>query len=88
MRIPEIAERLRDLAAERGLPELTGLADELRRRPSGDRAPRRSQRMTDALAEQLRACWEANPHLSQAEIGRIHNVNPGRVSEAVRGKRT
>jgi hypothetical protein len=29
----------------------------------------------------------AEPDLSQAEIGRRFNINPGRVSEALRGKR-
>jgi hypothetical protein len=29
----------------------------------------------------------AEPQLSQAEIGRRLNLNPGRVSEALRGKR-
>lgn len=87
MRIPEIAERLRDLAAERGIPELTGLADELRRRPAGRRAPAKSQPMSDELAAQIRAFRTANPRLSQVEISRRFNVNQGRVSEALKGKR-
>lgn len=88
MRIPEIADRLRDLAAERGLPELVGLADELRRRPAGRRAPARSRPMTDELAAEIRAFREAHPRLSQVEISRRFNLNQGRVSEALKGKRT
>jgi hypothetical protein len=43
--------------------------------------------MTDALKAQIREMKTAEPHLSQAEIGRRLSLNPGRVSEALRGKR-
>jgi hypothetical protein len=43
--------------------------------------------MTDALKAQIRAMKVAEPGVSQAEIGRRLNLNPGRVSEALRGKR-
>lgn len=87
MRIPEIADRLRDLAAERGLPELAGLADELRRRPS-QRAPARSTPMSDELAADIRWYAARYPGLSQAEIAKKCGCNQGRVSEVLKGKRS
>jgi hypothetical protein len=88
MRLPEVAIRLRELAAELNCDELNDLADEIGRRPSGQRAANSSAAMTDSLKEQIRAMKAAEPHPSQAEIGRRLNVNPGRVSETLRGKRT
>jgi hypothetical protein len=43
--------------------------------------------MTNELNAGIRATKSAEPHLSQAEIGRRLYINPGRVSEALRGKR-
>jgi len=43
--------------------------------------------MTDKLRAKIRAIKEAEPDLPQAEIARRFDVNPGRVSEALRGKR-
>jgi hypothetical protein len=88
MRLPEVAERLRELARELGCDELDDLADEIARRPSGQRAPVTSASMTGALRDEIRAMKAADPNLSHAEIGRRLNVNPGRVSETLRGKRS
>lgn len=44
--------------------------------------------MTEELREQIRAIKARNPTLSHAEIGRQLNINPGRVSETLRGKRS
>jgi hypothetical protein len=88
MKLPEVADRLRELARDLGCDELNALADEIARRPSGERAPTTSAPMTDALRDEIRAMKAADPDLSQAEIGRRLNVNPGRVSETLRGKRT
>ena len=86
MRIPEIADRLREVAAEKGLPELAGLADELRRRPA-QRAPARSRPMSDELAADIR-WWAAKyPELSQADIAKALGCNQGRISEVLKGKR-
>lgn len=88
MRLPEVAARLRELAAELDCDELDDLANEIGRRPSAQRAPKSSAPMTDELREEILAMKEANPRLSHAEIGRQLNVNPGRVSETLRGKRS
>ena len=88
MRLPEVATRLRELAIVLDCDELNELADEIGRRSPGQRAPTTSSRMTEALRIQIRAMKAAEPDLSQAEIGRRLNLNPGRVSETLRGKRT
>jgi hypothetical protein len=87
MRLPEVAARLRELATDLGCGELSDLADEIGRRSARQRAPITSASMTDALKAQIRALKAAEPDLSQAEIGRRLNLNPRRVSEALRGKR-
>jgi hypothetical protein len=87
MRLPDLATRLRELATELNCDELSDLAAEIGRRPPQRRAPNTSVPMTDALRVQIRAMKAAEPDLSQAEIGRRLNLNPGRVSEALRGKR-
>lgn len=87
MRLPEVAARLRELATDLGCGELSDLADEIGRRSPRQRAPTTSAPMTDTLKAQIRAMKAAEPDLSQAEIGRRLNLNPGRVSEALRGKR-
>lgn len=88
MRLPEVASRLRELAEELDRGELNELADEIARRPSGHRAPRSSAPMTDELRDQIRAMKASDPDMSHAEIGRRLNINPGRVSETLRGKRS
>lgn len=88
MRLPEVANRSRELAVELNCQELNGLADEISRRPSGQRASPRSQPMTDSLREEIRAMKEVEPDLPHTEIAKRLNINPGRVSETLRGKRT
>jgi hypothetical protein len=94
MKIPEVANRIREIAkqiqgvcpAEAG--ELLELVDELRRRPSAaPRAPATSTPMTEELAQDIRDFAEDNPGLSHQEIAVEFNVNHGRVSEAISGKR-
>lgn len=87
MRLPEIANRLRELAREHDLPELAELADEMKRRKPGSRAAPKSVPMTPLLAQRIRAYKNAHPDMSHVEIGTHFNVNPGRVSEAVKGFR-
>ena len=88
MRLPEVAQRLRELAIELRCDELEELANEIGRRSSGQRAAATSVPMTDSLRDRIRAMKAAEPGLSQAEIGKRLNINPGRVSETLRGKRT
>jgi hypothetical protein len=94
MKVPDVAKRMREIAeliqgehpGESG--ELLELAGELKRRFSGPRAPAASTPITPELYEEIREYAEANPGMSQQEIAVIFNVNHGRVSEAIKGKRT
>lgn len=87
MRVVAVQSRLRELAVTRDIPELAELADQLSRRSVERRAPNASTKMTAELRGRIRAYALATPAASQAEIGRKFNVNPGRVSEALRGVR-
>jgi hypothetical protein len=94
MKIPEVAKRMREIAeliqgahpGESG--ELFELADELKRRFSGPRAPASSTMMTPELSDEIKEYAEANPSMSHQDIAVVFNVNHGRVSEAIKGKRT
>ena len=86
--IPYVRDRLRELAHELAAPELETLARDLERRPPVRRAPASSEPMTPELADAIRADVAANPDATMAEIGARHNVNQGRVSEVLAGKRT
>ena len=73
MRIPEIADRLREKAAAYLDSELAALAEELRRRPAGHRAPARSRPMSEELAHQIRAAralvrWSARELAERAGV--------------------
>lgn len=87
MRIPEISDRLRELAVLHEIPELASLADHLRRRPPVKRAPISSEKMTPTLRAKIRAYARDNPTETNARIGELFKVNHGRVSEALAGFR-
>jgi hypothetical protein len=94
MKIPEVANRIREISTkvQSKFPaeaiELTQLADELRRRsPTLPRAPATSTPMTPELADEIREFAEANPGTSHQDIAVVFNVNHGRVSEIISGKR-
>lgn len=93
MKIPEVAARMREIAEEiqDGRPEtareLRELADELRRRSSVIRSSVTSAPISPKLIADIREFSELNPSLSYQTIAKRFNVNPGRVSEALRGKR-
>jgi hypothetical protein len=94
MKIPEVANRIREISLEiaEAFPshanELVLLADELRRRsPSLPRAAATSTPMTPELADEIREFAEANPGTSHQDIAVVFNVNHGRVSEVISGKR-
>lgn len=87
MRLPDVAKRLRELSAEHGIAELDYLADQIARRPS-TRSPSTSARMSAGLVGAIRSYAELNPKASQAAIAAALNVNQGRVSEVLHGKRS
>lgn len=88
MRIPEVQDRLRAIAKEHADSRIAALADELDRRRGGRRAAATSTPMSPALRLEIRRYAEAHPDASQSDISRVFNVNPGRVSETLRGFRT
>lgn len=87
MKIPEIADRLRALSVELSCSELAGLADELRRRAPVRRAPASAATMTPQLRADIRRYASDHPTETFADIGRVFNVNAGRVSETMAGYR-
>ncbi len=87
MRIPEVAKELRELAVEHDLPRLAELADELKRRKRAPRTLPKSTPMTPELADDIREYRAENPDASQREIAEHFDINPGRVSEVLIGKR-
>lgn len=88
MKIPEIRDRLKEFSNIHGIGELSILAEELTRRSAPKRARTTSARMNAKLAEAIRAYAAAHTSLPQARIAEVFNVNPGGVSEALRGKRS
>lgn len=93
MRTPEIQMALVATADDSRMPpdladRVKTLARALSRRKPIGRAERKSTPMTTALAQAIRHYRAAFPDASQTEIARVFEVNPGRVSEAIRGKRT
>lgn len=85
--IPEIRERLYELAGELGCAELRDLADETKRRPPVKRAPCAARGITPALARRVRAYVAAHPRKPNREIGAHFGIDGGRVSEILAGKR-
>jgi hypothetical protein len=81
--LPQIAERLRELSGIHAIPELSELADKMRRKPPVRRAPPASTPMTPELAAEIRVFAERHPQATFTRIGRTFNVNIGRVSEVL-----
>lgn len=99
MRLPEIQEALHQCADDILFPllpvdmqdmgrRLHLLADSISRRSSIKHAPKASRRMTPELAEAIRKDKSENPSLTYQKLAERHGVNTGRISEALRGKRT
>lgn len=87
MRIPEIRDRMHELADQHGIPELHELAEQTRRRPPIRRAPPRWPRLSEGRKQQVREAFAANPRLGVRELANRFNTSIGRISEAVRGFR-
>ena len=85
--IPEIRERLLELARKHGLPELAELAEETRRRYHGRHAPTRAIKITPALRERVRDYAQRHPKMHMRLIGQHFGIDQGRVSEILFGKR-
>lgn len=85
--IPEVRVRLHELADQHGLPELHELAEATRRRPAVRRAAPQSRPMTPELQAEIRSYAAKHPRATLARIADALEVNPGRVSEALNGKR-
>lgn len=81
--IPQIRDRLRELAEEHGIDELDDLADEMYRNPAVKRAKVKSPPLTPELAEEIREYVKGHPDLHQQEVANHFGVNHGRVSEAL-----
>jgi len=56
-------------------------------RRSYTRTPVKNRRITADVRASVRAMAAANPDASHQEIAEAHNINPGRVSEILHGKR-
>lgn len=88
MKIPEVRAELRLLAIQLQAPRLNELADELIRRPYVRKARVKSAKVTEGMEASIRAFADRQRHLSFVEIAQYYNINPGRVSEVLAGKRT
>lgn len=101
MKIPEVRERLRALAAEmdglsdaikadreRWAIEIRFLVDQLYRRPMANTKNRRvSVPMCHEMVMAIREMRKSYPDMTQTEIAHRLNISAGRVSEVLRGKR-
>jgi hypothetical protein len=84
--VPQVRKRLAELAVKHQIPELAVLSAGLYRRKPAAIAPSSSRSMTPELAAQILAYADQHPLMTQAEIGRHFDVNPGRVSEVLAGE--
>lgn len=87
MRIPDIQSELRTLSTRHGMPRLAELADLMKRRSPRVVAPQSSVKMPPEIKKGIKAYRATNPNATQLEIGNHFGVNPGRVSETLRGKK-
>lgn len=81
MTIPELREMLKGV-----IRDLRHIERELHRRPILARAKATSTQITPELAKKIVRAYRGGA-VSQWEIARRFNVNQGRVSEVLRGKR-
>lgn len=81
--IPQVRDRLRELADEHGIEELHDLADQMYRKSAKKRAPIRSPKLTPQMAADIRQYAADHPDAHQQDIAEHFGVNHGRVSEAL-----
>jgi hypothetical protein len=93
--IPQIREEVQQLTSESTAltrrqiqinARINALMQETYRR-SYSRAPVTSKRITNAVRLSVWAMAKDNPDASHQEIAEAHNINIGRVSEILHGKR-
>lgn len=82
-----IRERLHQLSSEFGLPELASLAEETKREYHGRRSPDPHAVITPSLCRAVREYAQENSSAPYREIADRFDVNIGRVSEILFGKR-
>jgi len=87
MTMEQVRARLYALAEEHGIPELHLLAEQTRRRYNGRTTPKVSDTVTPETEAAIRAYHAAYPDKALHQVARVFQVNQGRVSEALRGKR-
>lgn len=61
-------------------------AEDMWRKSPVSVAPKKIRKMTAGTAEAIRAEHRNNPNLSQLDLARLFDTNPGRVSEALNMK--
>ena len=88
MRVPAVRKRLIEKAAETGDEELLTLAYALFRRKPVRKAAPQSRPTTPEVRAEIRRYAAQHPRATLARIGSVFDLNPGRVSEALSGKRT
>lgn len=84
-----VAKGLRDMTMGRAgaAAMLDKLAEETRRRAPVRRAPTKTKRITPELAAAVRQYAYDHPKASFQDIGFLFEINSGRVSEIMAGKR-
>ena len=91
MQMNEVADLLFALSKKQVDPKDTELLKKIAARVSRRKPVRKAQsvarRCTPELRGEIRTFAKRNPNMTYAEIARRFDVNPGRVSEAMAGKR-
>ena len=103
MRIPEVRDQLAVMAddlmkmawnlaldadeLQGKAQQLRGYIAELKRRGGATKAAPTSAKLTATLKREIIAYAKAHPRMGQKRIAETFNVNIGRVSETLRGKR-
>ncbi len=93
--IPQIREKVQQLTAESNMlarlqiglnAQIEALMQETYRR-TYSRAPVKSKRITADVRASVRHMAANNPDMTHQDIAEAHNINIGRISEILHGKR-